>query len=347
MKEQIWNKEELSAFCLEFSLLMEAGISVGEVFSILSENEADGQRQDVLFSIYEQTVLGASVCETMRAARIFPPYMLQMIEIGEKTGHLADVLAALSRYYEERIRMKRLIRETVTFPIILLVTMLAVVVLLITQVLPVFQSVFAQLGGTLPRAALFFLDMGVAVREGRHIALTIFIAMALFALAVVFCPNVHILWNRFWTRKFSATKLGENIARAQFASALSMTIRGGLDMDSSFGLTAVFCKNSMLFPNILSAKQKLQDGCPFTAVIEEENLMKPMYCRLLTIGIKTGNIDKALSEIARRSEEEAAAGIAKAAACVEPVVVITLSVVVGFMLLTVMSPLVGIMTSLS
>ena len=87
-------------------------------------------------------------------------------------------------------------------------------------------------------------------------------------------------------------------------------------------------------------------GTPLSEAIEEQKLLKPMYCRMLSVGVKTGALDSTLEEISRRSEEEASAALQKTAARVEPAVVIILCVVVGVLLLSVMFPLVGIMNSL-
>lgn len=346
MKDTYWSKEELSSFCLEFSMLLKAGMSVGESFSILSENESDAKKKEMLFSLYEKTIVGGSVSEAMVEAKVFPSYMLNMLEIGEETGHLEEIFGSLSRYYEERIRTIKLLKETVAFPIVLFFMMLAVVVLLITQVLPVFQGVFAQLGGTLPTIAIFFLNLGGALRSGKYIFLGILAVLVVLGLCILFVPVMKERCNRFLSKSFARTKIGKISAMAHFASALSMTVSGGLDTDRALEMTEKFCDDSVLLPEINKCRAKMQEGMGFAEAIETERLLKPMYCRMLAIGVKTGNLDTSLDEVARRSEEESSAALTKAAATVEPVVVIALSVVVGVLLLSVMFPLVGIMSSL-
>ena len=97
---------------------------------------------------------------------------------------------------------------------------------------------------------------------------------------------------------------------------------------------------------IAACRESALMGKPLSEAIEEQKLMKPMYCRMLSVGVKTGDLDSALEEISRRSEEEAAASLQKMASRVEPAVVIILCVIVGILLLSVMFPLVGIMHSL-
>lgn len=346
MKEKYWSNEELSAFCLEFSLLLKAGMSVGEGFFILSENEQEPKKKKFLLSLYEKTVQQVSVHQTMKDGGVFPPYMLKLIYIGEETGHLEDCFLSLSRYFDQRIRIQRLLKETVMFPLVLLVMMLAVVILLLTEVLPIFQSVFAQLGGTLPASALFFWGIGVALKESRYILLLIIGILAVLSVLVWRVHSVQRKGKAFFNSRFAKTKIGKFSAEAQFASALSMTISSGLDTNRALEIAEEFCAETALRDRIHQCKEKTQMGIPFAEAVEQEGLLKPMYCRMLAIGIKSGNIDEILSEIARRTEEESALALTKTASMVEPTVVVILSLLVGFLLLSVMFPLVGIMSSL-
>ncbi|MDD3394769.1 MAG: type II secretion system F family protein [Anaerotignum sp.] len=346
MKEKYWSYEELSAFCLEFSLLLKAGMSVGEGFFILSENEQDTKKKKFLFSLYEKTMQSTSVHRTMCEAEVFSPYMLKLIYIGEETGHLEDCFASLSRYYDRKIRTHRLLKETVMFPLVLFVMMLAVVILLLTEVMPIFQSVFTQLGGALPASALFFLNIGVALKEGRFIFLGLIVFFVVLAVLASTFSSVQQKVKTFFKHQLATTKFGKLSAQAQFASALSMTISSGLDTNRALEIAEDFCAETFLQKKIHSCKEKTQLGVPFAHAVEQEGLLNSMYCRMLAIGIKSGNIDEILSEIARRTEDDAALALTKTASKVEPTVVIILSILVGFLLLSVMFPLVGIMSSL-
>lgn len=346
MKNKYWSNEELSAFCLEFSLLLKAGISVGEGFFILSENEKDPTKKAFFYNTYEKAMFSSSVHETMIEAGVFPPYMLRFVRLGEETGRLEESFASLSRYFEQKVRTVKLLKETVLFPVLLFFVMLAVVIVLIVEVLPIFQSVFAQLGATLPTSALFFLNIGVALKKGRFIFIGIFIMMALFAILVWLNASVGEKVRSYFHHWFSKTTVGILSEKAQFASALSMTISSGLDTNRALEIAEDFSEDATLREKIRRCKENTQLGMAFSEAVEKEELLKAMYCRMLAIGIKSGNLDEILLEIARRTEEDAASALTKKASLVEPVVVVLLSLLVGFLLLSVMFPLVGIMSSL-
>lgn len=346
MKQSYWSNEDLSAFCLEFALLLKTGMSVGEGFLILSENERDPKKRDFLYSLYEKTIQSYSVHETMVEAGVFPPYMLRFIYIGEETGHLEECFASLSGYFDHKIRTTKLLKETVMFPVVLFVLMLAVVTVLLIEVLPIFQNVFVQLGGTLPPVALFFLNIGFSMKKGRYIFLGIFVAVGIMLVLVLVNSNLHQKAISYFQGVFSKRKIGLLSAKAHFASALSMTISSGLDTNRALEIAEDFCADSILKEKIRACRINTQQGMAFAEAVEQEGLIKSMYCRMLAVGIKSGNLDEVLSEIARRTEEDAVWAFTKAASMVEPIVVISLSVLVGILLLSVMFPLVGIMSSL-
>ncbi|WP_458407246.1 type II secretion system F family protein [Anaerotignum sp.] len=345
MKVKLWSKEEISSFCLELFLLLKAGLPAEICFSILAEEEKDPAKKAILDGLYEKAGYGDSVYEAMREAGVFPEYMLKMVMMGEETGYLESVFRALSVYYEERRRIEQALKETVVFPIVLLVMMVAVVIVLMTEVLPVFQDVFAQLGGTLSPLAMFFLQIGTALQRARDFFLIIGVLILLMVFAILFHENTREKWNAFWTKRFEATKTGRLYDAAHFASALHMGVSGGLDTDRALEIAESFCEDGMK-EKVLACRESALMGTPLADAIAEQELLKPMYCRMLSVGVKTGDLDAALEEISRRSEEEASAALQKMASRVEPTVVIILCVVVGVLLLSVMFPLVGIMNSL-
>ena len=345
MKSNDWSKEEISLFCLEMSLLLKAGLPVDVCFSILAEEEKEPAKIKILNTLHEKTSIGISVYEAMRDEEVFPPYMLKMILLGGETGYLEAVFHELSVYYEERSRVERMLKETIVFPIVLLFMMMAVIVILMIEVLPVFQNVFSQLGGTLSPVALFFLNLGLEILERK---MFFFIAAVLFligVLMVIFHGDTREKWNHFWKKQFIKTNVGNLFETAHFASALHMGVSGGLGTDKALEMAGEFCEESMQ-ERIRSCRERTMMGIPLADAVAEQDLMKPMYCRMLSVGIKTGTIDTALEEISRRSGEEAAEALRKTAAKVEPAVVIILCVVVGVLLLSVMFPLVGIMNAL-
>ena len=340
-----WRGDEISAFCMEYFLLLKAGMPPEECFLILAENEPDTSRKKIFLHLYERKSEGDSLHETMREAGLFPEYLIRMVMLGEETGSLESTFHSLGVYYEKRYRMMQSLKEAVFLPVVLFVVMLVVAVILLTKVMPVFQSVFEQLGSTLPPFSMALLHFGRMLERGKYIFAAVMAAAAVvglwFAVSLKQRKKAAAFWNRFFYR----TKLGRLYENAHFSSALSMAVASGQSLDRALELAEEFCADDILTARIRECRKAHEEGEVFEEAIKKQELLSPMYCRMLSVGIRTGDLDTALSEIAERSAKEASVKLEKTASAVEPAVVILLSVMTGVLLLSVMLPLVGVLSS--
>lgn len=136
----------LPVFCRELYQLVRSGIPLGEGLAMLREDETDPDARSWLDALCRFIEEGMPLAAALRETEAFPAYMTDMVALAEDTGRLEDVLLSLQRHYDRQLRMAADIRGAVAVPVTLLAVMVAVVVLLMTQVLPVFDRVFAQLG---------------------------------------------------------------------------------------------------------------------------------------------------------------------------------------------------------
>jgi len=328
-------------------LIVRSGISLGEGFLILSEKEPDSDRKAVLTALYHGAEQGNGLSRAFREVNAFPEYMDGMIEIGERTGNLDSVFKALSQYYERQARLTQTIKSAVVYPAVLFLIMLAVIALLVIQVLPIFNDVFVQLGSAMSPLAAALMDFGLFLkREGWVIAGAILAIAAVCACAFLI-PALKLRASRFLTRSFSEGKLGNLIGSARFASAMAMTMSSGMDTDSSLGMAEKLCGGyERTHRKIIQCRRSMQGGKGFADTVAESELFSPLYCRMLDIGVKTGAADTVMEEIARKSGENVETQIDRLIGKVEPVLIILMSLLVGLVLMSVMLPLLGIMSSI-
>lgn len=147
MKHRELTYREIAYFCQEIALLMHAGVGSGDSLALLAEEEKDPVWNKMFAEMAKQADEGKSLSEIVKEAECFPVYMVGFLAVGERAGRLEEALHSLTAYYEERDRMNRRVRSALLYPSILLLLMLVVMVVLLTQVLPVFRSVYASLEG--------------------------------------------------------------------------------------------------------------------------------------------------------------------------------------------------------
>ena len=141
-----YSYEELSAFCLQISLLLEAAVPLEEGLSIMAEDAAVQGEKDMLLYMAEGVELGDPFFKVMEDTGVFPAYVVRMAKLGQQTGTMDQMMKSLSDYYEKEYRLLRAIKNAVTFPVMMVVMLLVVLFVLFSKVMPVFNKVYEQLG---------------------------------------------------------------------------------------------------------------------------------------------------------------------------------------------------------
>ena len=331
---------------MELGLILQAGISVNEGILLVAEDEADPQIKKVLLSVFDRLEAGGELSLGLRETGAFPKYMVDMVNIGENTGSLESVFKGLSSYYERQESISMSIRSAIVYPVILFVMMIVVIGVLIIEVLPIFNDVFAQLGSTMSSTAMGFLRIGEAIKNGRFIILGVIALIVLLCAAIVFNESVRLKTFSFFNRLFSKTKLGKDVATARLASAMAMGLSAALDIDRSLEMAENLNKGSAVSDRISRCRLLITEGGSFFEAVVKAELFSPLHSRMLSIGLKAGAADSVMEEIARRTSIEVNDEIDRVIGKVEPVLVVIMSVLVGLVLLSVMLPLMGIMSSI-
>ena len=153
---------EISAFCAQLALIVKAGISVQEGLGIMHGDTTDSRGRDIIQSILEVTEEGRPLAVALGESGCFPKYVVDMVEIGETSGRLDEVLDSLCAYYERNEAITKNIKNAVTYPAVMIVMMMVVIVVLVVNVLPIFNQVFRQLGSEMSAFAQGVMGFGLA-----------------------------------------------------------------------------------------------------------------------------------------------------------------------------------------
>ncbi|MEG1742459.1 MAG: type II secretion system F family protein, partial [Acetivibrio sp.] len=266
---------------------------------------------------------------------------------GEASGRQEQAFQSLSEYYEGYCRLINQIKAAVLYPVILTCLMLIILVVLLVKVLPVFNKVYEQLGGQMNGIAGGLLQLGVILGK----ALPVLGILFAVCLAGILFFSINAKAGRYIKLKykmyFGDQGIGKKIGTARFAAAMSMGMMSGLVVEDAFRLAAVFQNDIPRAKKRYDACiQKLEEGMGLAQAVRETKILDSGYCRMLELGIRSGSGDVVIQEIARRLEEETEQKIQEKVNRIEPTIVITASIMVGIILISVMLPLINIMSSI-
>ena len=344
MKQQLFSNLEIADFCQETALMIHAGVSLGDGMALLAEEGSD-DRGATMRELGRRIDEGATLTEAMRESGRFPAYVIGLVDVGESTGRLEETLNSLSRYYEDREMMDRQIRNALMYPSILTILMWVVIVVLLSRVLPMFEAAYEALGSNMTGMAGGLLLLGQWINRAMPV-LCILLAlvvggMILFAVSDRFKNKVLGQWNRSCGDRGVSRKINDS----RFAQALAMGMRSGLPTEEAVRQAAALLEEvPEAYRRCEACVEKLTYGEDLADILQEHQVLPPSACRLLSLGMKGGNGDTAMEEIARRLAEEANQELERKVGRIEPAMVLTTSLLVGVILLSVMLPLMNIMS---
>ena len=347
MKTRRLSHDDISTLCLELALFLHAGADSGSALVLLAEETEEPRLKTALAQMAHQMDEGTPLSRALEASGLFPRDVWATVRVGEQTGRSEEALRSLARYYDRRARMDRQARSALLYPSVLLLVMLAVIVVLLTKVLPIFSSVYASLGGQMTGLAGGLLRLGQflnTILPALCILLgLVILLLVIFALSQSLRDQLLLLWQR----KRGDRGLTRQMASARFAQALSMAMNSGLPAEE-----AVRSAGSLLEEYPAAAEQlricldTVAGGGSLIAGLKQTELLPPAECRLLELGLAGGSGEAAMEEVARRLDLAAEDALEAALSRVEPTMVVLTSLLVGAILLSVMLPLVNIMSAI-
>jgi type IV pilus assembly protein PilC len=230
----------LSAFCSELSLMLKAGISVGDGLVMLRDDETDKRSREILSMLAESVAQGNALSDALQEARVFPDYLHDMVLLAEKTGRLESTLKALSCHYARQERLKGSVRAAFFYPALLLAIMIIVIGVLVIRVLPIFNETFNQMGMQMSSFARGLMNFGRALSGASGIIGIVLLALAVSVILIVFIPGLKQSVAGFFRRNFGGRGVFGRIRSARFASAMSMAAGSGMNTDEAAELAALF-----------------------------------------------------------------------------------------------------------
>lgn len=341
-----FSNSEISAFCGQMALILKSGISSIEGISIMLEDASGNSEKAILQIMYEKLMetgsFHSAICET----KLFPSYMLKMVEIGEQTGTLDEVMEHLREHYEREHSIAKSIQNAVTYPLIMTAMLIVVITVLLVKVMPVFNQVFIQLGTEMTGFSKGLMQIGNTINQYSIVFIILFVLICAFLIFIVKTHTGKIFLNKFTYKIPSLRSVHESNLACRFASGMALTLSSGLDIEQSLRLAGALNNDSVFQNKIDTCFKLIDEGENFYTAIHNAGIFSGVYARMVSLGSKTGTMDKVMDNIAQLYQDELDERINNILAVLEPTLVILLSLIVGVILLSVMLPLIGIMSAI-
>ena len=345
-KQQLLSNSEIAAFCRQTAMIIHAGITPAEGMDILIQDTVTKEGKELLKTIGDACKRGEYFHQAMASTGLFPDYVIRLTTLGEESGNLDDVLVSLAQYYEREDAIADSVKTAVTYPLIMIAMMFLVIIVLVVKVLPIFKQVFMQLGTEMSPLATSLLNIGNTLSK-YSIVITIILFIVVAACLILYKTSVGRRKINQLLTQFPLTKnFYDKIAAGRFASGMYMIISSGMDTYQGLDLISEIVENDNMKQKITLCKKEMAQQSNLPEALAKGEIFSNLHARMVAIGFRSGSIDTVMKQIARNYEEETDKQINRIISVIEPTLVILLSLVVGIILLSVLLPLMGIMSSI-
>ncbi len=344
VKAKRFSSDEISIFCDHIATLLGSGISLYEGVSVLCGETEEGDTKAVLHEIEMSLQARRSLSQALGKTGAFPEYMVHMVSVGEASGSIEQVMHSLSAYYEREGRVKSGIRSAVTYPAILFLIIAVILWALVFRILPLFETMYQELSAEVESTSGSLMSFGVNAGIAAAVLVGLLALVTLFLfLAYRTKRGARLIKDVMY--HFPATKgMASQISIGRFISSMALMLPSGMDTIKALDLAMETMDNPGVLAKVKECRELAGKGHPLEDAIQQSKLITGMDRSIILVAAKSGNLDSAFIKLGERYNEEASALLNKAAACVETVLVLFLALLIGFVLLSVMLPLMNIIS---
>lgn len=333
-------------FCRQFATLIRAGITIVDATNILAHQTDSKGLKKALLLVESELRDGRSFSEAVKShPKIFPTIFVHMIEAGEMTGNLDETLDRLATYFEKQYNIRKKVQSTMAYPIVLTFVIIAVVIFLMLAIIPNFLSMFEQMGSELPFVTQLVVNMSNFVQQSWWVLLSILLVVIgifiyLYRQNKAFNYSVHVMLLRMPI----FGQLLQKSAIARMSRTLASLFSSSVPILQALGIVAKVVNNPVIGRVVLEARENLESGQSLSEPLKKSWVFPPLVSHMTAIGEETGSLDYMLEKIADFYEEDVDRTVDTLRTLIEPLMIILLAGVVGFIVLSIMVPMLSIFT---
>lgn len=331
---------ELAIFTQQLSSLLAAGLPLVQCLEALQDQTEDPYFRVVIRDVRVDISQGNSFSSAVRKfPRSFNNLFCSMVEAGEASGGLAEILGKVAGYFESTVKLTKKVKSAMTYPIAVIGLAVALVNVLLIFVIPVFAGMFADFGAKLPGPTQLLIDVSDFMKSyWWAIGLACYAAYWLLARFVA-TPNGRRAKDRFLVRAPIFGKLVHKIALSRFCRTYATLIRSGVPILRTLEIVSASSGKTQIEEACAEIAKHVSQGGQVSEVMAANGFFPPMMKHMVKAGESTGNVDGMMNKIADFYDVECEATVASLTSLIEPMLIVFLGVVVGAIVLAMFLPI--------
>jgi type IV pilus assembly protein PilC len=334
--------EDLLLFTRKFAAMIESGLAIVPALKMLHDQTENPALKEILDDVVNKVNSGVPLSKAIDAyPNLFDNVYVSLVKAGEASGSLDVFLKKIAVNSEKKIKIVRALKAAMMYPIALLSVALIVVVVMMVFVVPVFVEIFSTGGVQLPLPTRVVMAISEFIRSYAMIGLVVGVVVGFKLLTAQIRKDVE-LRKKIDQRKLNMPVFGlliQNSIMARFSTVLSNLIAGGVSLIEAMEIARNAISNEYIREAIDQVKRKIYSGQPFAKSLKEAQCFPVTLCGFVEVGEETGKLNDMLETISKFYEDEFDNSVSNFSQLLEPIMIVFLGVVIGFILVAMYMPI--------
>ena len=331
---------DLARFTRQFAVMNSAGLALLNALQVLEEQSENPAMREIVRRIAASVSGGTNLSQAMAMhPKVFSKLYIHMVAAGEAGGALEQVLNRLAEYQEANERLKRKVKGAMTYPVIVMIVAIVVVTVLLVLVVPKFAEIFAQGNKALPGPTALVMMFSNILRDYFLVLLILVIGLIVGFIQFLKVPQGRLAFDTFKVKAPLIKDLEIKSAISRFARTVGTLLNSGVSIMDALEVTAKTSGNVVIENAIMKIREAIAGGKPIAEPMKETGIFPGMVVQMVAVGEKTGGLGVMLTKVADFYDEEVDAAVESLTSMIEPLIIIFLGVVIGFILIAMYMPM--------
>ncbi|WP_025209576.1 type II secretion system F family protein [Hippea sp. KM1] len=334
-------ERELMVVTKQLASMLSSGLPLDESLNIMAEQAESKKMGEILYSIKQKVESGASLSQALRDYKdVFSPMYVHMVNAGEQTGNLDGVLKRLSDMMEKHIALKRKVKGALIYPTMVTIVAVGVIALIMTFVIPTFAEMYSSSGMQLPLPTQIVINISLFMKK---YFLKILLGLILFVIALRVGYKKSYGVRKFMDKLLLNLPIFGNLARkgsiANFTTILASLSSSGVDILDALQISAKTAGNLIMEETLTEVRDMVKKGENLSFAMASSGEFPDMVIQMASVGEETGTLDEMMQKISQYYEEEVDNAVKNLTSMIEPILIIVLGGIIGFLVISMYLPI--------
>ncbi|MFZ5990043.1 MAG: type II secretion system F family protein [Bacillota bacterium] len=340
--------KDLAVFCRQFAIVLEAGVPIAQCLEVLKAQTNNKTLKQSLNDIYENIQKGIALSNAMKQhSGIFPEILINMVEAGEVSGQLDLVFNRMATTFEKQFKLNQKIKGALTYPIVVTIIAIAVIIVLMAKVVPSFAEILQGFNVELPIFTKILISVSDFFKSFWYFIVGGLIAAVVGLRVFSRTHDGKVFFGNLSIKLPVISGLTRNIVTARLTRNLGTLMSSGVLLIQAMEVVQKILNNAVLEERIDAVIEDIKKGRGLTQPLADMRYFPPMVISMIRIGEESGNLDFALDKSADFYDEEVETSLQQLTSMIEPIIMCTMAVVVAFIVLSILYPMMSIYEAMS